>query len=140
MTEATNIIGDAGQHDADDARSASPLTTIDLANQRDFNLVHRAIAKHWPLSEHVREQICAQLPAVVNAFRVERRSDKQFKKLKALALAVGMDMQHLGGESVTPGTSPNRQKRNPNRRQLRALGRQRAREALHQRVTALKGT
>ena len=119
------------------AHASLALTIIDLSKPGDLALVHRAVVNGWPISQHVREQVCAQLPAAVAAFGPgDRRSDRRFKRLAALM--VGMGLGNPIDSSVPP--SPRRPKRNPNRRKFRALGRQRAREALHQRATALSGT
>jgi hypothetical protein len=119
--------------DSDDGQA---LTTINLANPTDVNLLCRAVAAKWAISEHVRAQVRAQLPAALASD--ERYSDKQLNKLKSLAVAMGMG--HLIDNGVAKAAPCCRQKRNPARRQLRALGRQRAREALHARVIAPKGT
>jgi hypothetical protein len=108
------------------------LSTIDLANPTEVNLWCRAVTANWTISDHVRAQVRDQLPAALAPDAP--RSDKQVKKLESLAVAVGM--KHLIGVArPAPSFSS---KRNPNRRQLRPLGRQRAREALHAQVLEAK--
>jgi hypothetical protein len=113
--------------------SISPLASVDLTQRSEVNLLHRSIVtNNWPVSPAVREQIRAQLPAAIEAFAAgDPRSERQRKQLAALAAR--MDMTHLF-ETVAIAAPTSTRTRNPNRRQLRALGRQRAREALRQRV------
>jgi hypothetical protein len=41
------------------------LSTIDLDNPADVNLLCRAVTAKWAMSEHVRAQVRAQLPAAL---------------------------------------------------------------------------
>lgn len=114
------------------------LASINLAEPADLRLVCSSVSRGWPLAPSVREEISKQIVPALNSYaaqgdhtnvtRALKLAEQALAKSAADLIAAGCD------EGVFQTTSRRVRARNPDRRRLRRLGRERAREALHARV------
>jgi hypothetical protein len=93
-------------------------TTLDLTKPGDMALVHRAVMNGWDTPQHIRDQICDQIGAAIEAYRSNFPRDiNRFLKLAKLMLA--MDASTMISEGHKRSHFPYLRRRYPEKRRPR---------------------